>query len=244
MFEFHNCEFDYNSIKTGYTEISNGTGIQPTYTIDIMFDDCYEVAYNSILMRTIGDIIETDTKYVGMIGKDKADPNPSIASIAQQDDSDQLSELQMRMKRSHGFLGNLIGQSVGLVAGGVSTIAKRLLLGNIYTVSLTQAAMDLKSLASGNVISTVQKSLDYASTFQDKPSYMAPGIPSYLTSTSYINTVKKKAPSEGNIYKSVEELAAGTQQDTPETQSVQVTQTTKPVKKLGNIFNKASIANN
>ena len=61
MIEFHNCEFDYNSIKSGWSELNNQTGVNPTYTIEIAFDDCYEVSYNEHAMITIGDVIKTDT---------------------------------------------------------------------------------------------------------------------------------------------------------------------------------------
>lgn len=60
MIEFHNCEFNYNSIKSGWNELNNQTGFSPTYNIEISYDDCYEISYNDIMMRTIGDVILTD----------------------------------------------------------------------------------------------------------------------------------------------------------------------------------------
>lgn len=60
MIEFHDCEFNYNSIKNAWSTLDNQTGIQPTYQIDINYNDCYEVSYNDIMMRTIGDVILTD----------------------------------------------------------------------------------------------------------------------------------------------------------------------------------------
>ena len=60
MIEFHDCEFNYNSVKTAWSTLDNQTGIQPTYQIDISYNDCYEVSYNDIMMRTIGDVILTD----------------------------------------------------------------------------------------------------------------------------------------------------------------------------------------
>jgi hypothetical protein len=61
MLEFHNCEIDYNSIKSGWNEISNQTGFNPTYTIEISYDDCYEISYSDQVMKTIGDMIAMDT---------------------------------------------------------------------------------------------------------------------------------------------------------------------------------------
>jgi hypothetical protein len=64
LIEFHNCEFDYNSLKSGYETLTNAEGFANEFTIDIMFDDCYEHSYNSIMMRTIGDVITTDTAMI------------------------------------------------------------------------------------------------------------------------------------------------------------------------------------
>ena len=61
MIEFHNCEIDYNSIKSGLGTLTNKEGAQHEYTIDIMFDDCYERNYNAFMMRTIGDMIMYDS---------------------------------------------------------------------------------------------------------------------------------------------------------------------------------------
>lgn len=60
MLEFHDCEFNYNSIKSGWSELSNEEGFAPKYTIDISYNDCYEISYNELLLKTIGDVIQTD----------------------------------------------------------------------------------------------------------------------------------------------------------------------------------------
>lgn len=60
MLEFHDCEFNYNSIKSGWGELNNETGVSPKYTIDISYNDCYEVSYNEMLIDTLGDVILTD----------------------------------------------------------------------------------------------------------------------------------------------------------------------------------------
>ena len=201
MFEFHNCEFDYNSVKSGYSEISNQTGVQPTYTIDIMYDDCYEISYNSILMRTIGDVIATDTAYTCMRG---GDTMASITSKEQEDSLPQLQELQLRMTRTFekadevedepvkkSPVKNAVSQLVGAIKGDVKTLLKRIVLGNIYTVSLTQAASELKSLSQGNVIAAAQTAKQYIKTAQERAA------------------MRNKKPASGNIYGSVEELVKG-----------------------------------
>lgn len=229
MFEFHNCEFDYNSIKSGYSEISNQTGVQPTYTIDIMYDDCYEVAYNSIMMRTIGDVIATDTAYVCMVG---GDTEYKVKSEAQTDSNEQMLELQSRMKHDLSWtvpqmetpkkspIKNAIQQVIGAVEGDLKSLVKRAILGNIYTASLTQVASEFKSLSEGNIIAAAQTVKGYIKTSQERAA------------------MKNKKSAEGNIYGSVEDLVRNkpTGDIYPEP-----TQSVKP--KLGNLY-KGSIANN
>lgn len=246
MFEFHNCEFDYNSIKSGYSEISNQTGIQPTYTIDIMYDDCYEVAYNSILMRTIGDVIATDTAYVCMVG---GDTMSCVDSTAQTDSEKQLTELKNRMTRTFipandeedepvkkNPIKNAVSQLVGAVKGDLKRLLNSAILGNIYTASLTQLSSEFKSLAAGNVIAAAQTAKQYVKTAQERAA------------------MKNKKSVEGNIYGSVEELMRKkpTGDIYPDTVEMKQRPTgdiypepPRPMKRrLGNIFNKATIANN
>jgi hypothetical protein len=68
---------------------------------------------------------------------------------------------------------------------------KRIVLGNIYTVSLTQAASELKSLSEGNVIAAAQTAKQYIKTAQERAA------------------MRNKKPASGNIYGSVEELVKG-----------------------------------
>lgn len=65
--EFHNCEFDYNSAKTPYTTLSNAEGTQSIYNITILFDDCYEIRWNDVVGRMIGDLIKIDTDPKAML---------------------------------------------------------------------------------------------------------------------------------------------------------------------------------
>ena len=244
MFEFHNCEFDYNSIKSGYSEISNQTGAQPTYTIDIMYDDCYEIAYNSILMRTIGDVIATDTAYVCMVG---GDTMSRVDSTAQTDSEKQLTELKNRMTRTFikskeeedepvkSPVKNAVSQLVGAVKGDIKRLLNSAILGNIYTASLTQLASEFKSLSAGNVIATAQTVKGYIKTAQERAA------------------MKNKKSASGNIYGSVEELVKG--KPTGDIYPDEVTRKEHQMrdiypavppprpKKLGNLY-KGSIANN
>lgn len=96
MLEFHDCEFNYNSIKSGWGTVDNQTGITPTYTIDISYSDCYEISYNEQLMRKIGDVILTDTYQAVM--KDEVNIiNDDFISKSQEDSSKQKSEFNKRL---------------------------------------------------------------------------------------------------------------------------------------------------
>lgn len=81
LIEFRNCEFDYDSIHYGYETLNNKEGFNNEFTIDIFYDDCYEHTYNSLMMRTIGDVIMTDMTVV--IYDDSGVGNINEPSVAQ-----------------------------------------------------------------------------------------------------------------------------------------------------------------
>jgi hypothetical protein len=58
--EFHNCEINIDSLKSGYAAVNNETGFEQTFTIDIYFDDIYEHEYNPQLLRGFGDLFIAD----------------------------------------------------------------------------------------------------------------------------------------------------------------------------------------
>lgn len=58
--EFHNCEISMDSIKSGFSEISNEMGFDQTFTVDIYFDDCYEHEFNPFVLREFGDFFVWD----------------------------------------------------------------------------------------------------------------------------------------------------------------------------------------
>ena len=68
LYEFHNCEFDYNSISTA-SALNNADGSNAEYSININFDDVYERHYNETLMRHFGDAILLDLATVSTIDK-------------------------------------------------------------------------------------------------------------------------------------------------------------------------------
>ena len=100
MLEFHDCEFSYNSVKSGYGEISNENGFGSTYDIEISYNDCYEISYNELMLRTIGDIIATDT-YQAVLDESGINlSNVSVKSEAQKDNATNLEDLKIRAELS------------------------------------------------------------------------------------------------------------------------------------------------
>lgn len=149
--EFHNCEFDYNSAKSPYGELSNAEGFSPEYTIDIYFDDVYEQRYNEFMMKTIGDMIQSD--YMLKINNQNTDKRAS-------DYEKELSE-RLNAYSSEGFLSNATSQLIGAGKSFVENKLKSLYLGNLYTISPKTALSQLKGAAAGNVFSSVSAIDDY-----------------------------------------------------------------------------------
>ena len=54
-YEFHGCEIDYNSSKSGAADINVVEGTQTKYNIEISYDDMYESRYNQFLGELIQD---------------------------------------------------------------------------------------------------------------------------------------------------------------------------------------------
>lgn len=206
LIEFHNCEFDYNSLKSGYETLTNAEGFANEFTIDIMFDDCYEHSYNSIMMRTIGDVITTDTAMIAY-SEDSVGSLNTI-SVAQGDEfsyynnidkildneftlDEIIKEAETRdnywledsldMNKSilsgsvlkdhkgskwdkKGFVGNMVDQLVGKVTNELKSVGNRLLLGNLYTYSISKMAGQLKSIFNGNVFTALDAVDEYAGT--------------------------------------------------------------------------------
>ena len=247
MLEFHDCEFGYNSIKSGLSELNNQTGFSPTYTIDINYSDCYEISYNDVMMRTIGDVILTDL----VNNSSNSDDYISIA----QEDSSQIKyqrDFNMRPKDSNkknreeplhknlktnttnntsdyfeninpfkGFLQNAVGQVAGHIVSEVKSKVNRALLGNIYGLSLTQIGLQLKELAQGNIIKSAMTIKQYK---EEKA-----------------NREKQAPPADGNLFEgaTVKTVFENPNRNIFKDVAIQNTPT-----KLGNIFKNSTIANN
>lgn len=75
LIEFHDCEFNFNSLKSGFNQVNNKEGFSPTYTIDISYADCYEESFNEFMSYKLGDINKSDMleNLIDTNGYDKSD---------------------------------------------------------------------------------------------------------------------------------------------------------------------------
>lgn len=196
--EFHNCEIDYNSGKTGWATLDNANGITPTYSIDIYFDDCYESRYNEIMMRTIGDFITWDMALT------TTDFNTAISSLSTKSEAQvDNTNIQKTLDRldvyktfeapesktkipSINFLNNIINEAVGSVIRYGKSFLTKAYLGNIFGFSLNNLKYQLQGTSQGHLFSTIGAIQDYSKTIKENKS---------KKSKTYISNM-------GNIFKS------------------------------------------
>lgn len=148
--EFHNCEIDYNSGKSGYGELNNSDGNQWEYTIDIFYDDAYENRYNEFLMRRIGDLIDYDT-------------NMAIDSKIQPDIPSRATELEKRINMyiDDTITGQMLKELKGAAGSIISNKIHNAVLGNLFTASLPTISTQLRGVTKGHVFETINAVKDY-----------------------------------------------------------------------------------
>ena len=163
--EFHNCEIDYNSSKSGMSTINNATGINPEYTIDIYFDDCMEIRYNEFLLKTIGDLIQLE--HQSSSSNDLIDYyEMSEDELKSYWESKNIKDIERRSKvekfegypkyeNKSGGLYQLMGTAENIATG----LFKKAILGNLFTFSLTRLGDQINSLMNGDIW-TVARGVD------------------------------------------------------------------------------------
>lgn len=227
--EFHNCEFDYDSSKSALSSLDNSTGISPEYTIDIYFDDCYETRYNEFLMKEIGDMIKWDTTLNLDIPRDSHDKSSinknALEEILSHKPKFDLSELDY-LKRieseddynslknkslpgyperieSEGFLANAVDQLLTTGVNVLGSYAKRAVLGNLYTYSLTKIGDQISTLMNGGVMETANAIAEYVTDSQQRNNKGRYSNDELLNKTNIFEGTKKPYINNtmGNIFK-------------------------------------------
>lgn len=176
--EFHNCEFDYNSAKSAYSTISNAEGLEPEYTIDIYFDDCYEDRYDMNLCRKIGDIVMWDIAnniddyyysedVTGSFTKNNMNEDSEYWSMKsypkwENPETNKWDKMKEAAKKAAiDAAKNALKQLASTGADWVISQVAGLALGNINGFSLTRAWNQAGQALQGNVFSTIDSVNDY-----------------------------------------------------------------------------------
>lgn len=166
LYEFHNCEIDYNSTKSGIGAINNGQGIQPEYTIEISYDDCYESRYNEFLGRMdFGDLLVWDNNVNydddGMEpSRDYLHERRSIDHEYQEEPIKDLGKLDgyPEYNIKTGILNQLVGTGLNWAKEELTS----LYLGNIYGFSLAELGRNTKDLLTGgNLLNSVREGVEF-----------------------------------------------------------------------------------
>ena len=173
LIEFHDCEFNYNSIKSAWTELNNQTGMSPTYTIEITYGDCYDLSYNDLLIKVIGDSLNVSSAEWENAQKEHLQKR----MMAGADDS-------WLLKLGVGAANRLSDKALGFV--------KQAAYGNLYGLSLTNVLSDI-----GNAIQDPMSAYDslmkYASNGKEMTQQMN------KQASSLVNSVKRTAVNSINM---------------------------------------------
>lgn len=198
MIEFHDCEFGYNSVKSGWSELNNENGFAPKYTIDISYSDCYEISYNDMMMRQIGDVILTDllnndheSKYISKPQTNNVEQENELSNrtyiyevtdnsykdgriiyfgnLAERNGKQTDTITELyKYEYKPGFLANAVGQVAGHFVKDVKSLYTKAILGNLHTYSLTQIGSQLSEASKGNLIKTGMTIAQYAKQAQQR----------------------------------------------------------------------------
>ena len=166
--EFHNCEIDYNSSKSGLSTLNKKEGVPFEYTIDISFDDCYEHQFNESLFMGFGDMIQWDLISNIEYNYKPEKPNsviPTVDELLNWYSShsayfDNIPNIK-HTPNTNGFLTQAFNQVVETVKEAGGSILKKAVLGNLYTFSLTKMKDQLKSLSKGNIWGATHNVINY-----------------------------------------------------------------------------------
>lgn len=167
LYEFHNCEIDYNSIKSGIGTINNGQGIQPEYTIEISYDDCYESRYNEFLgRRDFGDLLawDNDVNY----NDDGLEPSRDYLHERRTIDYEYPKVPIKDLGKLDGYpeynikSGGILRQLVETGLKWANEKLTSLYLGNIYGFSLAELGRNAKDLLTGgNLLNSVREGVEF-----------------------------------------------------------------------------------
>lgn len=142
--ELHDCEFEYNAAKSGYSALNNMEGFQQEFEIPIVVGDAYEYRYNVFIDREIGDMSAIDQvsqRYnngkFGFIFND----------AAQKTSKDIMDNLSLRLDAGRGGI-DLMILIDDLSGNKPSKFINNQLLGNLHQGSITDILHSSQRLVS------------------------------------------------------------------------------------------------
>lgn len=169
--EFHGCEFDYNSSKSGWGELDNAIGSIPKYNIEIFFDDVFETRFNEFIPMTITDVIGDDMPYI--FGDDLSSTKTTEWTPPKIDDPEyskptgwphfqgpQSVGTNMFGATPRGKSG-LIDQLVGAGTSWANTKLKKIYLGNMDGLSISKIGQQINQFLDGDLWGTVNNVTNY-----------------------------------------------------------------------------------
>lgn len=225
-FEFHNCEIDYNSSKGNLSSIGNTEGLFPEYTIDILFDDCFESRYNESMLREIGDFIKWDIM--------------SNLNILPETDNVTFGKNELNNRIGYfdpGFLKNAIQQVAGTGSNIAQGFINKSLLGNLYTFSFTKMMNQAQSVLNGDVWSTTRNVMEYVNDANQRKENN--------TTVNMFGRLKSKTVDSNGIPINNLNDTSETINSQPQTNNIFPSKRIIPrIQKLGNLATSNTIANN
>lgn len=166
LFEFRNCEFDYNSAKTGLTALSNVDGVMPVYDIGINFDDCFEHRFNFVHGAELGDMIILDQAQLLITSELAYHTNKSDEKRIKMVNSYNTINNNIRAKNSALAQWASTGQN-NWIGDGIATNVDNLIFGNLSDrgISETQRAiMDANNDINGDRGGEISEGRTYMDT--------------------------------------------------------------------------------
>lgn len=169
--EFHGCEIDYNSSKSGWGELDNAAGSVPKYNIDIYFDDVFETRFNEFIGTTITDVIGDNSAYM-------FDNNLEVAQLESISTDDKTSKeysepgkwpniqgpqhvgSNMFGAKPRGVSG-ILDQLVGTGEEWVNSKLRKIYLGNMNGLSISKLNRQIDQALDGDLWGTVHNVANY-----------------------------------------------------------------------------------
>lgn len=177
--EFHGCEFDYNSSKSGYSELDNAAGSVPKYSIDIMYDDVFETRFNEFMDggETITDVLDDNATYIfdeqNLMPTRKDTPNVDFETFGKPYEGPADGERNStpyymtggdknmygaKPRRGSGLLNQLLGAG----EAWVGTKLKKIYLGNMNGLSISKITSQVNQALNGDIWATINNAKQYA----------------------------------------------------------------------------------